>query len=690
MKKYILSIIGFILLCSVNLYSKEIMQITPSSKKLEVKFIIEDKIYDKNNELISLIFKTESMDDTERQYWFDIMPSMSKDQIKRLFDILDTERKKLEALEAQYQEEIKALNEKHLDKGERFQIKDTISKEKTIVLVKNPFDNKNILRYTLIEINNNNKDTIHEKIVLDFEDFNIREHQFDGAMFNQFIFYYVQKNFNQYYEIYQSQIFEILEVYYRNLFFQKILDDTHKEKFKLFEKYISKEEDKSRYKDLLHNIESKINSLNPNIDERIKFSIDREKNNISTDILFRMTYLLIGEDEALTKELLDLYVQRLSKDKYEYLKTYKKNLKSKKYTLEVHLIIVNLFVNKYNNTLDKTTKDELNTFINDCLANESYFANNHYFEMSKLLLRGNEKDLNETYQQLKNNFYANQTSDEAQANFLEYGSYIALKNYLDGNQYENYLNDMKRTVETIKMFSTAYQYIELDVVQFLSSLVQKQKIKEQARMETMQAKENTNRELFVMDCIRGAIILFAIGATTYIIIFFAFNSLILNNSGLICSFITVILMTRFKLIGYAAEKFILYRLKELLLKRLNTKIQNKQIQPDKHKFTEILDGLSSANYHEEKFLKYDESLVLSKDISVKLGLLPIIIKKDMELNIGCLNDILFKIGYTSYLFVIHFQNMENEHELLKLKDDIQTKYVDSKIVVFRGCINEFL
>jgi len=65
------------------------------------------------------------MDDEERQYWFDIMPSMNDNQIDRLFNILETERRKLEELEMKYQEEIKTLNEKHLIEWQEFQMKDS-------------------------------------------------------------------------------------------------------------------------------------------------------------------------------------------------------------------------------------------------------------------------------------------------------------------------------------------------------------------------------------------------------------------------------------------------------------------------------------------------------------------------------------------------------------------------------------
>lgn len=92
-------------------------------KKGELSFTVNDEMQAKFPELVALIIATESMDDDERQYWFDIMPSMSDMQIDRLFDILETERKKLEELELKYQKEIKTLNEKHLIEWQETQVK---------------------------------------------------------------------------------------------------------------------------------------------------------------------------------------------------------------------------------------------------------------------------------------------------------------------------------------------------------------------------------------------------------------------------------------------------------------------------------------------------------------------------------------------------------------------------------------
>ena len=77
-------------------------------------FNIDLEIETKFPELIKLILNSDSMDINEKQSWFDILPSMTDEQVDRLFDILETERRKLEELESKYQDEMKLLNEKNL------------------------------------------------------------------------------------------------------------------------------------------------------------------------------------------------------------------------------------------------------------------------------------------------------------------------------------------------------------------------------------------------------------------------------------------------------------------------------------------------------------------------------------------------------------------------------------------------
>ncbi len=99
-----------------------------SKNKQKIDFNISDEIKAKYPELIKLVVATDSMDNDEKQYWFDIMPSMTDSQVDRLYEILETEKNKLEELEVKYQSEIKQLNEKHLIEWQEFQLKDSKKK----------------------------------------------------------------------------------------------------------------------------------------------------------------------------------------------------------------------------------------------------------------------------------------------------------------------------------------------------------------------------------------------------------------------------------------------------------------------------------------------------------------------------------------------------------------------------------
>jgi len=101
-----------------------------ANEEKTIEFNISEDIKIKYPELIKLVVATESMDNDEKQYWFDIMPSMTDTQVDRLYEILETEKNKLEELEDKYQDEIKQLNEKHLIEWQEFQIKDSKKKIK--------------------------------------------------------------------------------------------------------------------------------------------------------------------------------------------------------------------------------------------------------------------------------------------------------------------------------------------------------------------------------------------------------------------------------------------------------------------------------------------------------------------------------------------------------------------------------
>ena len=108
-------------------------------QKGNTTFTLLDEMQVKYPELIQLILATESMDDGERQYWFDILPSMNADQVQRLTDILVTEKKKLAELEAKYQTEIESLNQKHAAEWQGYEIK----KQKEAIAQKEAADTAN-------------------------------------------------------------------------------------------------------------------------------------------------------------------------------------------------------------------------------------------------------------------------------------------------------------------------------------------------------------------------------------------------------------------------------------------------------------------------------------------------------------------------------------------------------------------
>ncbi|MEK9160088.1 MAG: hypothetical protein AAB383_05155 [Patescibacteria group bacterium] len=87
------------------------------------KFKIPAAVLAKYPELVALIKKTESMSDEEREYWFQILPIMTADQVTRLKTILEEEANQLSKLDTQYQDELGKLNKKHLEEWNVFQQK---------------------------------------------------------------------------------------------------------------------------------------------------------------------------------------------------------------------------------------------------------------------------------------------------------------------------------------------------------------------------------------------------------------------------------------------------------------------------------------------------------------------------------------------------------------------------------------
>ena len=72
---------------------------------------ISEELRKKYPDLVELIQRSESMNDEERQYWVNILPVMTPEQVQNLRDILENERKQLAAIDAKYQTEVDKLGQ---------------------------------------------------------------------------------------------------------------------------------------------------------------------------------------------------------------------------------------------------------------------------------------------------------------------------------------------------------------------------------------------------------------------------------------------------------------------------------------------------------------------------------------------------------------------------------------------------
>jgi len=87
------------------------------------KYNIPALVTENYPKIIPLIIQTESMDDEEREYWFQMIPIMTRDQIKKLEDILNNEREQLAKLDSEYEAELKKIDEKHMLEWREFEMK---------------------------------------------------------------------------------------------------------------------------------------------------------------------------------------------------------------------------------------------------------------------------------------------------------------------------------------------------------------------------------------------------------------------------------------------------------------------------------------------------------------------------------------------------------------------------------------
>ena len=99
--------------------------VSSKGQKYTIPTIVKEKFPD----LVQLIKETESMNDEEREYWYQILPIMTEDQIKKFRDILVNEKEQLTRLDKEYEDELTKLNEKHMIEWKEFETKE---KRKTL------------------------------------------------------------------------------------------------------------------------------------------------------------------------------------------------------------------------------------------------------------------------------------------------------------------------------------------------------------------------------------------------------------------------------------------------------------------------------------------------------------------------------------------------------------------------------
>lgn len=80
------------------------------------QLIIPDSTRKQFSALVDLILQSESMNDEERQYWINILPIMTPDQITNLEGILHNEKQQLQAIDEKYAKHVQEISNEELIK----------------------------------------------------------------------------------------------------------------------------------------------------------------------------------------------------------------------------------------------------------------------------------------------------------------------------------------------------------------------------------------------------------------------------------------------------------------------------------------------------------------------------------------------------------------------------------------------
>jgi hypothetical protein len=86
------------------------------------RYTIPESVKSAYPDLVALLVKTESMNDEERDYWFQVLPVMNDEQIVKLRTILVNEREQLKKIDTEYDSEMQKLNEVHKSEWSAFEV----------------------------------------------------------------------------------------------------------------------------------------------------------------------------------------------------------------------------------------------------------------------------------------------------------------------------------------------------------------------------------------------------------------------------------------------------------------------------------------------------------------------------------------------------------------------------------------
>lgn len=84
----------------------------PASQGSASGLTIPEDLKQKYPDLIELIIQSQSMNTEERQYWINILPIMTPEQVQNLRDILTNEKKQLQEIDKKYSTQLDAAGEK--------------------------------------------------------------------------------------------------------------------------------------------------------------------------------------------------------------------------------------------------------------------------------------------------------------------------------------------------------------------------------------------------------------------------------------------------------------------------------------------------------------------------------------------------------------------------------------------------